>query len=202
MFFLKINSTFVTFGYQFHLKAFYLKVLCESYRFKGVSLFDDLTRWKWNGAIFEETEVNTWKWRIRFDSDERIIVRDILSQASEGDCVTERLLWWCYQGQLHGAEPRVGALKEPRGSQLPADPPLCRDPPASHVHFAPKSLKGIPWVHFCVHWPCVFDVMILCVFTALKPLSRGLVTSCFWSKCLFEVVQRTCRATVRRKSMC
>lgn len=39
---------------------------------------------------------------------------------------------------------RLRPLWEPRGSQLPADPPLQRDPPAPHVHFASKPLKGIP----------------------------------------------------------
>lgn len=47
---------------------------------------------------------------------------------------------------------RVEALREPRGSQLPADPLHCY-PPASHVQFFSKPLKGIPWVLIYVRWP-------------------------------------------------
>lgn len=104
----------------------------------------------------------------------------------QGDCITVWL--WCYQGQLHGSE--NGTLREPRGSQLPADP-LWREPPVSHVHFASKSFKGIPRVLFYVHWTPLFDAMILCVFMTLKSLSYGHVISCFWSKCLFKVFHGT-----------
>lgn len=121
--------------------------------------------------LIQELKFNTWGWKIRVHSDERTIGWDILSEASEGDCITERLLWWCYRRQLHGAEPRVEAPKEPRGSQLPADPP-CKENHLLRMSMLPlKPLKGIPQVHSCVRWPCAFDVVIPCVFTALKSLS-------------------------------
>lgn len=44
---------------------------------------------------------------------------------------------------LSGTAAWDSARVEPRGSQLPADP-LQRDPPASHVQFPSKPLKGIP----------------------------------------------------------
>lgn len=71
-------------------------------------------------------------------------------------------LWWCYQWQLHRGGARFELLRQPRDSQLPAEA-LSRDPTASHVHFATKPLKGIPWDLLFAHWtPALWSADPMC----------------------------------------
>lgn len=77
---------------------------------------------------------------------------------------------------------RVKAPRKPRGSQLPADP-LHRDPPAPHVHFASKPLKGIPWVLFYVHWPPrLWSHDPVCF--------HGVEVIILWSCCVMRLIQK------------
>lgn len=114
----------------------------------------------------------------------------------QGDCIiTVCLLWWCYQGQLHGAEPGLRLS----GSQEAAS---CQQIPSTATHLLHMSIfplnpsKGFPESSSMSTGPHVFEVMILCVFMALKSLSNGRVVSCVWSKSLFEVLQGTLNVAI------
>lgn len=102
------------------------------------------------------------KWKRKYNSDERIIDRDILSGPPRGLHHHSVPAVMMLSGTAAWGGASVEALREPRVNQLPADP-LHRDPPASHVHFASKPLKGIPWVLFYVHWPpCLWSHDPMC----------------------------------------
>lgn len=110
----------------------------------------------------------------------------------QGDCVIiVCLLWWCYQGQLHGVEPGL--------SQEAA---CCQKIPSTETHllrmssFPLNPSKGFPESSSMSTGPHVFEVMILCVFMALKSLSYGHVMSRVWSKSLFEVLQGTLNVSI------
>lgn len=84
------------------------------------------------------------------------------------------------------------------GSQEAAS---CQQIPFTETHLLRMSIfplnpsKGFPESSSMSTGPRVFEVMILCVFMALKSLSYGRVVSCVWSKRLFEVLQRTLKVS-------
>lgn len=115
--------------------------------------------------------------------------------ASKGIASSVCLLWWCCQGQLHGAEPTLRLS----GSQEAAS---CQQISSTITHllhmssFPLNPSKGFPESSFMSDDPRVFEVMILCVFTPLKSLSYCCVVSCVWSICLFEVLRGTLNVAV------
>lgn len=84
--------------------------------------------------------VNTWKWR-KYDDES-----GISWGALRGACVAAVMML-----SVTAAWGRSHVWTSPAAKRQPEA--LSRDPPASHVHFATKPLKGIPWVLLSVHWP-------------------------------------------------
>lgn len=98
--------------------------------------------------------------------------RDILRGASEGIVSP---LWWCYQWQLREGGARFELLGRPTGSQKPS-----AETHLLHMSILPLNpSKGFPESSSPSIGPQLFEVLILCVFVALKSLSYGHVMSYF-----------------------
>ena len=127
------------------------------------------------------------------NSHEGIIDRDILHGPSRGLHHRSAPAVMMLSGTAAWGGARVEALREPRGS--------CQQIPSTETHLLRMSIlplnpsKGFPESSSMSTGPHVFEVMILCVFMALKLLSYGCIVSSVWSRSLFEVLQGTLNVT-------
>lgn len=98
--------------------------------------------------IWLNSNAHQEKLKSKYDSDENIIGWDILSRPLRGLHHHSMPAVVMLSGTAVGGRSQsLGSLRAKR------QPVASRDPPAPHVHFSPKPLKGIPWVLLCVHWP-------------------------------------------------